>query len=165
MKFILIYSYLVIFIKNTNSTEKEECKADKEIDKYIKSGRLPDFIKPSEYFITYIFNEDLSSFKATTEIKIIVLNRTKLIILHTDRNSIISTHLRINDTKYHGLPNENVISSICYIPSLQFIVIKLQEFLEKSTTSILSFSFIGTVSAEYKGIYSAFYKTKELQKR
>lgn len=161
----IIQFFVVLFFFKTESIPKPECVIDVEIDKFVKSGRLPTFAKPIDYYITYIFDEELNSYRAMSEIQISIEKSTKMLILHSDWHSIISTHLVMNTTKYGALPKEIGISSICYIKSLQFLVIKLDEILENSTNVLLSFSLIGNITKEYKGIYSSFYKTKDLQKR
>lgn len=164
MLFLILFPIFKLSI-NLKTFINNECIIDKEIEKYVKSERLPDFIKPIQYYISYAFDNELTSYEAKSEIKIQILKRTKTIILHSVRNLIISINIKKNHTKYFGVKEKTGISSICLVRKSQFIVIKLSEYLEKETFVTLQFSFISNISLENKGIFYSFYKNAELKEK
>ncbi|KII70778.1 Endoplasmic reticulum aminopeptidase 1 [Thelohanellus kitauei] len=135
------------------------CNYDPANRELVNSGRLPKNVKPKTYYLSYLFNENMDTYNASTDIHVTIASPTKTIVLHSDNHEVLSVSLIKNqdlgsDTSY------TEISEICFLQETQMMILKLSREMNAGEQATISIMFRGNVSGSLNGIYSSVYVSK-----
>lgn len=160
--FLILQLFSIVASVYLFQKKEQICKLDGGLKNYSIKGRLPDFIKPRQYKISFRFDKELTEYSGIVEIDISVTNRTDFIILHSAGNYIKSIDFEIYTKSYILI--STIIDEICFIPERDFLVLKLKKVIEKGLNAKIVINFEGKVSQNHRGIFSTFITDNGLKK-
>ncbi|KII68433.1 Endoplasmic reticulum aminopeptidase 1 [Thelohanellus kitauei] len=141
------------------------CNYGPKNNELVKSRRLPKNVQPHTYFLSYVFDENMETYKASTDINLTIVAPTQTIVFHSDNHKVISMTLNRNQ-EFESNTRNTEISEICYIKETQMMIVRLSREMAVGEQATLSIMFQGIVSGSLNGIYSSVYvsKTNETKK-
>uniref|UniRef100_A0A4W4FRU3 Aminopeptidase n=1 Tax=Electrophorus electricus TaxID=8005 RepID=A0A4W4FRU3_ELEEL len=115
--------------------------------------RLPTSVRPVQYEISLHLNLTTLTFQGSVTIRVVVLNETKVIVLHSSGMKILKCTFQDKEVKV-----------LEYKPWQQ-IAINISENLKKGQTYVLNINYMANLSSSYDGFYNSSYIDTTWEKR
>ncbi|XP_076854132.1 leucyl-cystinyl aminopeptidase [Brachyhypopomus gauderio] len=130
--------------KSSNSSTVYPIASDGEIFPWSEL-RLPTSVQPLHYEISLLPNLTTMTFQGTVTITLVVLNETKVIVLHS------------SDMKILGCTFQDKVVKILEYKPWQQIAINFPENLNKGQRYVLTINYSANLSNSYDGFYNSSY--------